>query len=203
MKTQITNQPFTRLSATAAPLVIAACMALLLVGCGTMSPLTPAQAGHKLDFSTYSKVIVNNFEDKTTGGAKPTEQESKNREMQRVCRDFADRVADEIEKTHVFESASRNGTADASTLLIGGNITRYEEGNAAARYIGFGAGSSYFGALVEFRQGSTGELLGTISVDKNSWVGGGDLAVRQTPEGFMQGAAVKVADEIKKTKKAP
>jgi hypothetical protein len=176
-------------------------MTLLLVGCGTISPLEPAQASRKLDLSTYSRVVVNDFENKMTERAQP---EDKSRAMARVCRDFADRVADEIEKQHVFESVSRTGTADESMLLIGGNVTRYVAGNAAARFfVGLGAGSSYFESLVEFRQGGTGELLGTMKVDKNSWVGGGGLAAGQTAEDFMQDAAVRVAEEVRKAKVSP
>lgn len=182
-------------------LATTACLTLLLVGCGTISPLKPAQAGDKLDFSTYSRVVVQDFGNKTTGPAQPAAPENQSSAMQQVCHDFADRVADEIEREQMFESVSRRGTAEKSTLLIGGYVTRYEEGDAGLRlWIGLGAGSSYFEALLEFRQGDTGELLGTIEVNKNSWVGGGVLAAEQTPEDFMREAAIRVAEEVRKAK---
>ena len=59
--------------------------------------------------------------------------------------------------------------------------------------VGFGAGSSYFDAIVELRDGGTGEIIGTIDVDKNSWGLGSLMAAGQTVERFMQGAAKKVA----------
>ncbi len=48
-----------------------------------------------------------------------------------------------------------------------------------------------------FRDGSTSKPIGTISVDKNSWVLGGMLATTQTADSYMPGAAKKVAAEAK------
>jgi hypothetical protein len=193
--------PGSRIGGAGWKIAVVAFAALGLVGCGTTSNLKPAQADRKLDLSSYNKVVVNDFRDKATEREKPAKQDAKRPEMQRVCRDFADRLADEIEKKGCFHTVSRSGPEDESTLLIGGNVLRYEAGSAAARFwVGMGAGSSYFDALVEFRQGSTGALLGTITVDKNSWALGGGLAAGQTPEGFMHEAAVKVANEVQKAR---
>ena len=176
-------------------------LSLCLVGCGTISNIKSANGTTALDLSSYTKVIVQDFEDKATEKEKPAKQDEKRREMTVVCREFADRLTADIEKKGVFQSVSRTGTEDDSTLLIGGNVSRCEKGSAAARlWVGMGAGSSYFDALVEFHQGTTGALLGTITVDKNSWALGGGLAAGQTPEGFMQEAADKVANEIQKYK---
>ena len=43
--------------------------------------------------------------------------------------------------------------------------------------------------------------LGQIVTDKNSWALGGGLAATQTPEGFMRGAAKKIAAECAKLRK--
>src|SRR6266567_2402416 len=70
-------------------------------------------------------------------------------------------------KNGVFQSVSRAGTEDDSTLLISGDVSRYQQDSAEARlWVGMGAGSSYFDALVEFHQVITGMLLGTIHVNK-------------------------------------
>ena len=98
---------------------------------------------------------------------------------------------------------AREGSEDGSTLLIGGPITKFERGSTAARlWVGMGAGSSYLDALVEVRQGTTGALLGTVLVNKNSWGGGGALAAGQTADGFMEEAAKKVAEELHKAKQS-
>lgn len=98
-------------------------------------------------------------------------------------------------------SVSRSSGADRDTLVIDGVITRFEEGNAALRYlIGMGAGSSYFDATTRFRDG-TGAVVGETKTDKNSWVLGGALAATQTPETYMTGAAKKIADEVEKMRK--
>src|SRR5262245_22594045 len=204
MRNSILNQsvPGSRL-AVCVKLAATLCVAFCLAGCGTTSTLKPAQVDRPMDFSAFSKVVVRDFEDKATEHEKPARQEAKRREMQRVSRDFADRLASEIEKKAIFQTVLRSGPEDESTLLISGNVSRYEEGSATARFlVGMGAGSSYFDASVEFRQGYTRALLGTIKADKNSWVLGGGLAAGQTPEIFMQEAAMKVANEVQKAKSA-
>jgi hypothetical protein len=178
-----------------------ALVALSVAGCGTTSNLKSTSTAQELDFSNYTRVLVKDFEDKATQREKPAKQAAKRGEMERVCHDFADRLANEIDKKRVFEAVARTGPDDASTLVIGGSVSRYEEGNATARlWVGMGAGSSYFDAQLEFRQGGTGALLATVTTDKNSWVLGGGLAAGQTPESFMQEAAVKVADELQRAK---
>ena len=69
--------------------------------------------------------------------------------------------------------------------------------------IGLGAGSSYFDADVVFSDNPSGRRLGQISTDKNSWFLGGGLAAGQSVEGFMHGAAKKVAKELATAKFGP
>ena len=92
----------------------------------------------------------------------------------------------------------RNRKPDANTLVITGNITKFEEGNSTLRlFVGMGAGSAFFESNVAFRNGGDGQI-GTIKVDKNSWALGGGLAAAQNPTMFMNGAAEKIAEEAKK-----
>ena len=68
--------------------------------------------------------------------------------------------------------------------------------------IGFGAGSSYFDAIVRFTDAATHEEIGEIKVDRNSWVLGGGYASGQTPEMYMAEAARKIASETKQLAKS-
>jgi hypothetical protein len=174
---------------------------LALSGCGTISDVKSASGSKKLDVSGYSKVLVQDFTDKASEKVPANKQAAKAAEMKGVDQRFADEIAREIERRGDFQKVSRTDTPDEGTLVVTGQITRYEEGSAAARFwVGMGAGSSYFDALVEFRQGTAGNLLGTMAVDKNSWVLGGGLASTQTPQTFITGAARKVADQLHTSK---
>ena len=141
----------------------------------------------------YSSVVVERFDSKDVKtDVIPPKIE--------LARDhFADLIVEEIRATKAFSDVSRNKTPDKSTLVIGGNIKEYTEGDPMLRaLIGLGAGSVYFKALVRFDDGNAKEEIGTIEVVNNSWVGGGLLAAGQTPETFMCGAAKKIASESKK-----
>lgn len=178
-------------------------LTLGLTGCGTISGLQTANGKGKVDLSKYNRVVVHDFADKATEKEQPAKQEEKQAQMKRATRDFADLLAGEIKKTGAFQEVAREGSEDGSTLLIGGPITKFERGSTAARlWVGMGAGSSYLDALVEVRQGTTGSLLGTVLVNKNSWGGGGALAAGQTADGFMEEAAKKVAEELHKAKQS-
>lgn len=168
-----------------------------LTGCGTTSGLKGAAGNSSVDLSQFERVVVRNFVDKTSERAKDSERQKKQAQMRRVTKDFADMVSWEICQGHAFQQVVRNGTEDENTLVIGGQITRYEEGDPNLRlWVGMGAGSSYFEARVELLKGGSGELLGTIETNRNSWVLGGGLAATQTPDGFMREAARKVAEEL-------
>jgi hypothetical protein len=112
---------------------------------------------------------------------------------------FSDQIAAAIHASKPGIQVTRNGKAGPGTLTIGGEVTRYVEGNAALRLlIGMGAGSSYFDANVRFSDGADGKELGVIRVDKNSWGLGGGLAAGQTVESFMKEGAQKTAIEAAK-----
>jgi hypothetical protein len=66
--------------------------------------------------------------------------------------------------------------------------------------IGFGAGSSYLDTKIYLINASTNGQIGAIEVDKNSWAFGGAIASSQTVETFMNGAALKIAKELEKSK---
>ena len=165
----------------------------MLTSCGTTTSLQDANgAAIATPARKFSKVTVQDF--KTT----VRDQEGKAGAAEVS---FADRIATEIKKSGKFSNVGRNGKPDANTLVIDGTITKYEEGKPALRlFIGMGAGSSFFEADIEFRDGKR-MSIGKIKVDKNSWALGGGVAAGQTPQTFMDGAAEKVAEEAAKLAK--
>ena len=180
---------------------LALAMVSLSLGCGSVSGVKAADRKSPLSLATYQRAVVHDFTDEVSAGAKASRRSAKQDEMTRVGRDFAQVITEELRRRNTFTDVSYNGFASANTLLINGSITRYEEGDAAARLIiGMGVGSSYFDAVVEFRDASTGRLLGTMNVDKNSWVLGGGLAAGQDPHVFMREAARKIATEVERSR---
>ncbi len=178
-------------------------LSLLLAGCGTTSGFKAASGQNAVDLSPFSRVVVKDFTDGASEKMKGLEREKKAAEMKRATKDFADMLVWEIGQKRIFDQVARTGAEDEKTVIVGGQITRYEEGSPIARFlVGMGAGSSYFDARVEFLRGGSGELLGAIEANRNSWVLGGGIAANQTPDSFMREAARKVADEISKLKSA-
>jgi len=107
---------------------------------------------------------------------------------------FVDQIAAEIRRSKPGVSVTRNGAVSSSTLVVSGEVTRCEEGNAALRVmIGMGAGSCYFDARVRLTDG-TGKALSTVVVDKNSWGLGGLAAGSQTVDTFVSAGAKKTAE---------
>ncbi|MDZ4286858.1 MAG: DUF4410 domain-containing protein [Prosthecobacter sp.] len=167
-------------------LIIAA--ATSLVSCGTVSTVQPAAASNLKTGKQYSKVVVQDFRSAVSDDDGSTVV---------AGRQFADVIAQAVRSSRPGVMVSRNGPPDAGTLVIGGEITRYMEGNAALRlFIGMGAGSSYFDANIRFSDGATGQSLGSLRADKNSWGLGGSIAATQTVKVFMQEAAKKTATEV-------
>ena len=160
----------------------------LLSSCGSVSdfqPTTTGAAGKK-----YSRVLVRDFTHTVSDddGSTPV-----------AARKFSDEISYAIQRTIPNAKVTRSGKPGADTLVIGGEVTRYMEGNAALRFmIGMDAGSSYFDANVRFSDGKNGKNLGILTVDKNSWALGGGLAAAQTVDSYMKSGAEKTAEECAK-----
>ncbi|NJR41650.1 MAG: DUF4410 domain-containing protein [Akkermansiaceae bacterium] len=173
-------------------LLLIAPLFVFLASCGTTTTLQDASGGVAIGNQKFSKVIVRDFGNKS--GADSSAQASGQL--------FAAKIKGEIAKTGRFKSVSGSGKAGADTLIIDGDITRYNEGNASLRmFIGMGAGSSYFDAVSRFSDGSNNKELGRVTTDKNSWALGGGIAATQTVDSFMTGAAKQVAAEAAKLAK--
>ena len=160
----------------------------LLSSCGSVSDFQPTSTGAV--GKKYSRVLVRDFTHTVSDddGTTPV-----------AARKFSDEISYAVQRQIPNAKVTRNGKPGADTLVIGGEVTRYMEGNAALRLlIGMGAGSSYFDANVRFSDGGTGKSLGTITVDKNSWALGGGLAATQTVDSYMKQGAEKTAEESAK-----
>ena len=163
------------------------CLSLVLASCGSVSSTAPATSSAVGTVSkSYSKVLVQDFAAGPDSGADAA-----------VGSKFAGVIASAITSAKPGAQIVRQGKADANTLVIGGEVTRFVEGNAALRLlVGMGAGSSYFDANIRLSDGGTGAALHTLKADKNSWGLGGGLAASQTVDTFMSEAAKKTAATV-------
>lgn len=165
----------------------------LLSGCRTISSLKMSPNTAFLHQRQYDNVIVEKFNNKVAT------TDTDRGKIDWACNSFADYIVQELRSTDAFARVTREGRPTKSSLLIGGDLTKYYEGDVMGKaLIGFGMGSSYFDSLVKFSDGATGRQIGTIEVDENSWLLGGWIAAGQTTEAFMRGAARKIAEEAKK-----
>ena len=176
--------------------------ALFLGACGTTSELREPETSPLVtpldDLSIYQHVVILDFEDQASGEVEAEKQEEKKRELEVAIKHFADILAKEVSSKIENIDVARENHGKTNTIIISGEITRLEEGSAAARFlIGFGAGSSYFAAIIRVSDSASGAPIGTIKVDKNSWALGGGIASGQTVESFMTGAGQTLAAELK------
>ena len=176
-------------------------LALCFAGCGSVSNIkTPGKS--KLNaIAAYDRVVVEDFNDTTHPNIKDDVKLAMHHDRAKMAgSNFADRIASELDALGIFKEVSRSSMDDPH-LVIFGDVVRYAEGNSAARlWIGMGAGSSYFDAIVKFKDGASGEVLGSVTIDKNSWVFGGGIASGQTVEHFMNRGAKRIAEEISETR---
>jgi Domain of unknown function (DUF4410) len=158
-----------------------------LAGCGGMTPVQMTKPGTKLSaFRAYDRVVIRDF-----AVRQPDAKSSQ------AARDFADLIATDLVEQGIFESVQRSDRAETGSLAVEGSLTRYEKGSSTARlWIGFGAGTAHFDAVVEFRDGGDGRLLGTLEIDRNSWPLGGWLASQQDAGSFMSAAALRIARDL-------
>ena len=166
-------------------------IAALTSGCGTVSKISPATSasGGSLKVKKYQRIVVMT---PTT-----TVTDAKDKPVaEKACGYLADAMVDHLRKLQLAETIERDGGIN-DALVISSVITRCTEGSAGLRlWIGMGAGSSFFDANISFKDGSSGDAIGAMVVDKNSWALGGGAASAQTVTAFMEAAAKKVAEQI-------
>ncbi len=182
----------------------------VLVACGTTSNIQlsprPEALGSSapIDLVGYEKVVVLDFVD-ATDKSKLAADDARfhSNTMSSAVRTFPDLIADQIRATGAFQEVVR-GPSPGKALVISGSITRLTEGSPSLRlWIGMGAGSSYFDATTDLSDAESGASIGQVRVDKNSWPLGGAIASAQSVQTFMQGAAEKIAAQLRDSKRGP
>lgn len=185
---------------------------LMLMACGTTSALIPTdETSVSLGENLYDKVVVQDFIDRTHKKQNKPQSKRRKRTMNLATQRFADEVALQIEKTGAFKQVARQASKSFAPsedyLLVKGEISRYSQGNTLLRVIiGYGIGLAFLDAEVKLYDADTNRLIGTFTVDRNSWLLGGIVAIAQSAEFFMHRSAVKIAKEIAAinvTKKEP
>lgn len=171
-------------------LVVAAILAVM-PGCGSVSDLKPSAIGRQVNLTAYPRVVVMPFTDQLTqGGGSDAEGKAA------VLR-FRQSVLEQLRITGAFTEVLPGPVSADGAIQVDGEVTRAVEGSRAERFwLGFGIGNAYFDATVEIRDQKTGELLATLSADRNSWGGGGWISAQQTLDSFIDEAARKIAHDL-------
>lgn len=185
------------ISKSSGALVLALAFMLCLVsGCGSTSNLVDVD-GQPAVFKEYPRVVVMTL-------TPVPEDPVKKPEVTEGCGLFTTKLVEALKVSHVAPEIAQDDRNIGGSLVLSGCVTRYEKGDAAARLLwGFGAGSSYLDATLLFKDGDTGQELGRMVVDRNSWGLGGIIASTQTAESFAEDAAKKVAAELQRATKSP
>jgi hypothetical protein len=169
-----------------------------LTACGSVSKLQTDSAAARRQIGDYPRVAVIDFAATATTDAKDAEkQQAYAADLQAAQSKIADLIAAEITERKAFDEVSRT-PLEGPHLKVSGTITRYEEGNVAARMVTGFAGQAHFEATVTVSDADSESVLGTFSIDRNSWplpIGASTNAVQNVGT-FMSGAAKRVADEL-------
>lgn len=109
---------------------------------------------------------------------------------------FAMILAEELRK-HGVRGTIRRGDPEAGALLVRGELTRYDPGNALLRgVVGFGLGGADFEATVRLVDADSGSELGRIELDKASFPIAGVASALHDIDILMQTAAERAAMEV-------
>ena len=178
--------------------------AVVLAGCGSVSGLTRESGAAPMRIADYQRVEVLDFRASDQSTLEdPGKAKDHAEGLAAAQKAFADKIAEEIRATGAFAEVSRTpGTRPA--LRIGGDISRYDEGNIVARGLTGFAGQTHFDARIEVADADGGNILATLTVDRNSWPlpVGASLSTLQTTNFFMNNAAKKIASELAEKKGA-
>lgn len=172
---------------------------LLLAACGSTSGLRTESAAARKQIGDYPRVEVADFAVTATKDTKDDHEAQAKFQAQlaEARARIADLIAEEIGERAAFDEVSR-AALEGSALRVTGTITRYEEGNIAARMVTGFVGQAHFEATVTVSDRESGEVLGNFVIDRNSWplpIGASTNAVQNVGM-FMSGAAKRIADEL-------
>lgn len=180
------------------PYLILFCLALLLAACGSTSKLKTDSAAARKQIADYQRVEVLDFEVTAVSDDKDDKDQARFLAAVNEARSqFADRIAEELSERRAFDEISRV-PLDGQALRVSGTITRFVEGNVAARMVTGFVGQAHFEATVTVTDNASGQTLGSFDVDRNSWplpIGASSNAVQNVGM-FMSGAAKHIAEEL-------
>ena len=169
--------------------------ALMLAGCGSLGKLD-ASKKNRADIADYEHVLVGEF------SAEGERIKAKPEEVEAGRRAFSEKIVEELVKLGAFDRIEAGETADGPALKISGTVDQWQPGNVAARtLVGF-VGMSEFDATVIFSDAASGEELGRLKVNRNSWplpIGSASNVV-QSVDFHMHQAAKRIAAELAKAK---
>lgn len=168
--------------------VLVLVLVLFLAACGSLGTLH-ASRERRAQIADYQRVVVAEF----THDDDPGAEEGRDA--------FRAKIAEELRAVRAFGEVAMDH-AEAPALKISGNIEEWKVGNVAARtLVGF-VGMSEFDATVVFSDLATGEELGRLKVNRNSWPLpiGTAVNVVQSVEFHMNQAARRIAHELAKAK---
>ena len=145
--------------------------------------------------AAYDAVVVDELDDAVKRRKKDDDDEASFRsDIAAVSARIADRIAAKLRDSGKYERVEREGEVDQA-LLIDGRLTVFKRANVATRYLGLGAGSKLEG-VVQVKDAASGKNLGTIKLDFSSSGIPGVTNLVQTIDAFIEGIAVRVADEV-------
>lgn len=177
-------------------------LAGLLVACGSTSRLQTRDSKARMEIGDFDRVEVIDFE--VTATTDDADDEAQAKFLAQVAEarvKFADLIAEQLTERGKHSVVSREPLAEPA-LRVTGTITRYDEGNVAARMVSGFVGQAHFEADVVISDNQDGRVLGSFKVDRNSWplpIGASTNAVQNTGT-FMSGAAKRIGEDLAKAR---
>jgi hypothetical protein len=167
-----------------------------------VSKLQTESSQHRRDIRDFHRVEVLDFAVSATSDAKTDDGQAKFlAQVAEASATFADLIAEQVRERNAHDEVSRV-PLEGPALRVTGTITRFEQGNVAARMVSGFVGQAHFEADVVVSDNSDGRILGTFKVDRNSWplpIGASSNAVQNTGT-FMSGAARRIGEELAKAR---
>jgi hypothetical protein len=109
---------------------------------------------------------------------------------------FAVMLEEEL-RLHGVRGVIRRGAPEPGALLVEGELTAYDPGNALLRgTVGFGLGGADFEATLRLVDADSRKVLGTIALDKQSFPVAGVAGALHDVDILMRTAAERAAAEV-------
>jgi len=172
-------------------------MAVLLAACSSTNTSGLRATGDVNsipDLSRFNAVVVPDFTDGTIKQNLP----------KKAGAQYAFEVSKAIADTKAFDIVSRQGDdLEGKTVLsVQGEIDRFAESDTVDRYLSaYTDGDTSLDATINFVDLASGEVLGSMEIDRSSFALGGIFAVNATLDKFMAGTSKNIAKEVAEAKK--